>query len=81
MRNDTRLVEDDDRYVTVSDVTVAALPQTYVTTVRLNPMDFDDVGTFTCIVTVVPDNTTFINGTTTSATRTVANVSGSSCEI
>ena len=81
MRNNTRLVEDNDSYVTLTDVAVASvLPQTYLTIVRLNPMDFDDAGTFTCIVTVVPDNASFINGTTASATKTVTTVLGTSCE-
>ena len=75
MRNGTRLVEDDS-YISVTNVTVASLPHTYLTTVRLNPMDYDDAGTYTCIVTVLPDNTTFINGTTESATKTVTSISG-----
>lgn len=79
MRNDTKLVEDDG-YMTVTNVTVAALPHTYLTTVRLNPIDFDDAGTYTCIVTVSADNTTFINGTTVSAMRTVTIISGTICE-
>ena len=80
MRNDTRLVEEDDSYISVTDVTVAALPQTYLTTVRLNPMNFDDAGTYTCVVTVVPDNTNFINGTTAFVTKAVATISGTISE-
>lgn len=80
MRNGTRLVEDDS-YITVTNVTMASLPHTYSTTVRLNPMDFDDAGTYTCVITVVPDNTTFINRTTVSATKTVTAISGTICEL
>lgn len=79
MRNKTRL-EEDDGYITVTDVTVAALPRTYSTTVQLNPMDIDDTGTYTCTVTVLPDNTTFINGTTVSAVKAVTSISGTLSE-
>ena len=74
-KNGTRLTEDGS-HITVTNVTMVALPYTYSTTVRLNPVDFDDAGIYACIVTVLPHNTTFINGTTVSATKTVTAISG-----
>lgn len=80
VRNGTTFVEDDS-HITVTNVTVAKLPHTYLTAVRLNPIDFDDAGVYTCQVTILPHDSTFINGTAVSGTKTVTTISGTICAL
>ena len=76
MRNGSQLKEDDD-HITVTNVTmIRTLPYSYQTTVRLNPVDFDDAGTYTCTITVTPYNISYVNGTTVSSSRTITTISG-----
>lgn len=79
-RNGTRFTEDDD-YITVTNMTVAVLPYTYLTAARLNPIDFDDAGVYTCQLTITPNDTTFMNGTAVSATKTIITISGTICAL
>jgi hypothetical protein len=76
LRNGSQLEEDDD-HITVTNATmIGASPFSYQTIVRLNPIDFDDVGTHTCMITIMPYDTRFVTGTTTSSSRTIADISG-----
>ena len=44
----------------------------YQTTLRFNPLNISDAGTYECVVTVTPQNTTFIAIATASISWTIA---------
>lgn len=73
--NETYLKAGDDDRITITNTTNFSNSSNYQTTVRINPLDFDDSQSYNCTVFVVPENETFIVGTTTSTTRTIANIS------
>ena len=74
-KNDTVLESGDDDRITVTNATVVMPPSVYQTTVRFNPMDFDDADTYTCAVSVMPLNDTFIAGISESTSRNITNIS------
>ena len=74
-RNGTQL-KDSASYTTVTNITVVTPPNRYQMAARFNPLNFDDSGTYTCVVTVMPHNTSYISGTLVSATRTITSLSG-----
>ncbi len=74
-RNETVLESSNDDRITVTNITAVTPPSIYQTTVRLNPMDFDDADTYTCAVTVTPLNDTFIDGISETTMRNITNIS------
>ena len=59
------------------------LPSVYQTSVRFNPMDFDDADTYTytCAVTVIPLNDTFIARISESTSRNITDISSKTLPI
>ena len=74
-KNETILESSNDDRITVNNATEVMLPSIYPTSVRLNPMDFDDADTYVCEVTVMPLNGTFIAGTSESTSRNITDIS------
>ena len=74
-KNETALESGDDGRITVTNATVIMPPSIYQTTIRFNPMDFDDADTYTCAAIVTPQNGTFIGGISESTTRNITNIS------
>ena len=74
-RNGTELVNGiDDGRITVSYAQLAMPP--YQTTVTFSPLNnITDNGTYECIATVTPQDTTIVTGTTSSNSRNIT-VSG-----
>ena len=62
-------VEEDGR-ITISNNVVETPP--YQITLRLNPINISDAGTYKCAVTVTPQNATFIVGSMASISRTIS---------
>lgn len=73
-RNETDLNNSNSR-ITISNATIVMLPSNYQATLRFNPMDLDDADIYYCTVDVMPQNETFIIGTTTSAVRNITDIS------
>ena len=74
-KNDTILESSTDDRITVTNATVVTRPTVYQITIRFNPLDLDDADTYTCAVTVTPQNETFITGISESATRNITDIS------
>ena len=74
-KNETILESSSDDRITVNNATEVMLPSVYQTSVRLNPMDFDDADTYVCEVTVMPLNGTFIAGISESTSRNITDIS------
>ena len=74
-KNETILESSSNDRITVNNVTEVMLPSVYQTSVRLNPMDFDDADTYTCAVTVMSLNDTFIAGISESTSRNITDIS------
>ena len=74
-RNGTSLADNVNR-ITVMSVPMSMPP--YTTTVRLNPLRISDAGTYTCVVTVTPENDTYVTGTTYMVSRYIS-VGGKNC--
>lgn len=74
-KNETVLENSDDGRITVINVTEVMPQSVFQTTVRLNPMDFDDADTYMCAVTVIPLNDTFIDGISDTTTRNITDIS------
>ena len=68
-RNGTNLTDDGNR-ITVMSVPMSMPP--YTTIVRLNPLIVNDTGTYTCVVTVTPENDTYVTGTTYAVSRNIS---------
>ena len=77
-RNETHLGNNRDDQITVTNTTVALTSSNYQTLLRLNPVDLDDGGTYACVVTITPQNSTFITGTTASAIKNITDISSES---
>ena len=73
--NGTEIQDKRDNRITVINTTLVKTPLNYQTTLRFNPVDIVDVGSYTCTVTVLSLNDTFIIGTTTSITRNITEIS------
>ena len=70
-RNGTELVNGiDDGRITVSYAQLAIPP--YQTTLTFSPLNINDAGTYECIVTVTPQDTIFVTGTTSTNSRTIS---------
>ena len=67
-RNGSGLIDDGNR-ITISDPPMVTPP--YKTTVRINSLRTTDAGTYNCITTVTPQNTTFITGTVSMFSQTI----------
>ena len=74
-KNATIIEDSSDGQITVANATVLMPPTSYQTIIRFNPMDFDDADTYFCSVTVIPQNETFIAGTSMSTIRNVTDIS------
>ena len=71
-RNGTELVDGTDSG-RIAVVNPAMSTPPYVTTVRFNLLNNDsDVGTYECVATVNPQNTTYISGATSAISRIIA---------
>ena len=68
-RNGTSLT-DDGNLITVMSSPMSIPP--YTTTVRINPLRIRDAGTYTCVVTVTPQNDTYITGTIYTVSRNIS---------
>ena len=70
-RNGTEFIDGmDSGRVTIVNHVMSAPP--YSTAVRFNLLDnFTDVGTYECIATVIPVNSTFISGAESAISRTI----------
>ena len=68
-RNGTSLTDDGNR-ITVMSSPMSIIPP-YTTTVRINPLSISDAGTYTCVVTVTPQNDTYVTGTTYTISRNI----------
>ena len=68
-RNGTNLTDVGNR-ITVMSIPMSMPP--YTTTVRLNPLRISDAGTYTCVVTVTPENDTYVTGTTYTVSRNIS---------
>ena len=70
-RNGTELMNgDEDGRIIITNPLMSTPP--YQTTLRFNPLNISDAGTYQCSVTVTPQNTTFITMATASISRTIA---------
>ena len=71
-RNGTQLQDNSDGRITVTNDVMGTPP--YQITVRLDPMDYEDAGTYNCLATVTPQDPAYITGprTPTSNQRTVS---------
>ena len=74
-KNETVLESGDDDQITVTNATVVMPPSIYQTSIRFNPLDFNDADTYICAVTVMPLNDTFIGGISESTSRNITNIS------
>ena len=73
-RNGTELMDgDEDGRITIMNPSTTESQSTI--TLRFNPLNVTDAGTYECDVTVTPQDTTFISTATTSNSRTIS-VSG-----
>ena len=73
-RNGTELVDgDEDGRITIINPPMRSPP--YDITLRFNPLNVTDAGTYECDLTVIPQNTAFISTATTSNSQTIT-VSG-----
>ena len=73
-RNGTELMNgDENRRITIINPPMSSPP--YEITLRFNPLNVTDAGTYECDVTVTPQDTAFISTFTTSNSRTIS-VSG-----
>ena len=73
-RDGTDLTDGDENgRITIVNPPMSSPP--YDITLRFNPLNVTDAGTYECDVTVTPQDTTFISTATTSNSRAV-NVSG-----
>ena len=73
-RNGTQLMDGDENgRITIVNPPMSSPP--YDITLRFNPLNVTDAGTYECDVTVTPQDTTFISTATTSNSRTIS-VSG-----
>ena len=69
-RNGTELMDGDENgRITIVNPPVSSPP--YDITLRFNPLNVTDAGTYECDVTVIPQGTTFISTATTSISRTI----------
>lgn len=59
-RNGTDLITGINKRISVTNASDIASTSIYNTTLRFNPLDLGDVGTYTCAVTVLAQDTTFI---------------------
>ena len=77
-RNSTQL--DSSTHITVKNVTSRVLPNThgahYQTSVRVNPMDYGDIGVYICTVTIRPQNNSYIVQAIASVNWTITTLSG-----
>ena len=70
-RNGTIVMDGaDDGRITINNPLMSAAP--YQTTLRFNLLKISDAGTYKCVVTVTPQNTTFLATATASISRTIA---------
>ena len=67
-RNGTSLTNDGNRIIVMS---APMYMPPYTTTVRLNPLIVNDTGTYTCVVTITPENDTYVTGTTYAVSRNI----------
>ena len=67
-RNGTILTNDGNR-ITVMRSPMSTPP--YTTSVRLNPVRISDTGTYTCAVTVTPQNRTYVTGMTYNQSQSI----------
>ena len=74
-RNETILESSSDDHITVTNTTAVMSPTVYQTTVRFNPLNLDDADTYTCAVTITPQNETFIAGISEFTTRSITGIS------
>ena len=69
-RDESELVEQfNEGRITISNPPLNIPP--YQTTVSLNPLNVSDAGTYECNATVIPQDTTFVTGTTSSISWTI----------
>ena len=61
---------DEEGKIIISNRAMIMSP--YWTTLRFNPLNISDAGTYECAVTIIPQNTTFITLATASISRTIA---------
>ena len=73
-KNEKILERSSNDRITVNNAIEVMLPSVYQTSVRFNPMDFDDADTYTCAVTVIPLNDTFIAGISESTPRNITDI-------
>ena len=59
-RNETPLRDSGDSQKTVTNEFMEASPNSYEITVVLNPMNFDDTGTYQCSAAVIPQESEFV---------------------
>ena len=67
-RNGTVLTSDGNR-ITVMSSPMSTPP--YTTSVQLNPVRISDTGTYTCAVTVTPENRTYVTGMTYTQSQSI----------
>ena len=73
-RNGTELMDGDENgRITIINPPMSSPP--YEITLRFNPLNVTDAGTYECDVTITPQDTTFVSTATTSNLRTIS-VSG-----
>ena len=68
-RNGTEVADGDDERIIIFNPPMDAPP--YQTTVRFNDINVSDAGLYECTVSVIPQNPTFITGTTSSNSRSI----------
>lgn len=66
------------KHISVTNASINAPLSTYQTTLRFNPLDLEDIGTYTCEVTVLAEDRTFITGTTAFSIRNITGISSES---
>ena len=70
-RNGTELIDrDENGRIAINNPPMSSPP--YQITLRFNPLNVTDAGTYECGVTVTPQDTTFIATATTSNSRTIS---------
>ena len=69
--NGTELMDGDEEGRIIISNSLMTTPS-YQTTLRFNPLNISDAGTYECAVTITPQNTTFITLATASISRTIA---------
>ena len=73
-RNGTDLGTNVNKRISVTNASIAASTSTYNTTLRFNPLDLQDVGTYTCEVTVLAEDAAFIFGITAYSMRNIRHI-------